>query len=99
MTSNNLENIMESSGDLCGSSGWQFYRTTAGIKIDGYQFSPFRRDRNKLGGGEIVYLKDGLIVKILIDFENNISETISLELTISDKKMVYNVCIQTSNCK
>ena len=67
------------------------------FKIDGYQFPPFREDRNKFGGGKIVYVKDGLIVKRLNDFETNISETLSLELTISNKKMVYNVCIHTSN--
>ena len=56
------------------------------FKIDGYKFRPFRRDRNKFEGGEIVYFKDDLIVRRLNDFETNISETISLELTISDKK-------------
>ena len=28
------------------------------FKIDGYQFSPFRRDRNKFDGRRIVYVKD-----------------------------------------
>ena len=56
------------------------------FKIDGYQFPPFRRDINKFEGGKIVYFKDDLIVRRLNDFETNISETISLELTISDKK-------------
>ena len=37
-------------------------------------------------GGKIVYIKDGLIVKKINDFETNISETISIELTISSKK-------------
>ena len=50
--------------------------------LDRYQFPPFRKDRNKFGGRKIVYVKDGLIVKRLNDFETNISETISLELTI-----------------
>ena len=44
------------------------------------------RDRSKFSGGKIVYVKDGLIVKRLNHFETNISETISLELTISNKK-------------
>ena len=56
------------------------------FKIDGYQFPPFRRDRNNFGGGKIVYIKDGLVYKIINDFETNISETISIELTISNKK-------------
>ena len=56
------------------------------FQIDGYQFPPFRKDRNKFEGGKIVYVKDGLIVKRVNDFETNISETISLELTISNQK-------------
>ena len=56
------------------------------FKIDGYQFPPFRKDRNKFGGGKTVYIKDSLIVKTINDFETNISETISIELTISNKK-------------
>lgn len=58
----------------------------AQFKIEGYQFPPFRRDRNKNGGGKIVFIKDGLIAKRLNDFETKVSETISLELTISKKK-------------
>ena len=54
------------------------------FKIEGYQFPPFRRNRNKFGGGKIVFVKDGLIVKRINDFKTNISEAISLELTISN---------------
>ena len=35
------------------------------FKIDGYQFPPLRRDRDKNGGGKIVFVKDGLVVKRL----------------------------------
>ena len=56
------------------------------LKINGYQFPPFRRDRNKFGGGKIVYIKDSLIFKRINDFETNISEIISIVLTISNKK-------------
>ena len=38
------------------------------------------------GGSKIVFVKDGLIVNRLTEFESNISETICLELTISNKK-------------
>ena len=31
--------------------------------IDGYQFPPFRRDRNKYGGGKIVYVREGSLQK------------------------------------
>ena len=56
------------------------------FKIDGYQFAPFRRDRDKHGGGKVVYVKEGLIVNRIKEFETNKSETICLELTISNKK-------------
>ena len=56
------------------------------FKIEGFQFPPFRRDRNKFGGGKIVYVKDGLIANRLTEFETAESETICLELTISNKK-------------
>ena len=56
------------------------------FKIDGYQFPPFRRDKNKFGEGKNVYVKNGLIIKRINHFETNISETIFLELTISNKK-------------
>ena len=55
-------------------------------KIDGYQFSPFRRDRDKHGGGKVVYIKEGRMVNRIKEFETNRSETICLELTISNKK-------------
>ena len=56
------------------------------FKIDGYHFPPFQRDRNNLGCGKIVYIKDGLIVKRINEFETNILVILSIELTISNKK-------------
>ena len=70
------------------------------FKIDGYQFPPFRRVRNNFGRGKIVYVKDGLIVKRLNDFQTNISETISSELTVSNKKwcmLAYRPPIENNN--
>ena len=32
------------------------------FKIDGYQFSPFGRDRDKHRGGKVVFVKEGLTV-------------------------------------
>ena len=58
----------------------------AQFKIDGYQFPPLRRDRDKNGGGKMVFIKEGLIVNRLIELETTISETICLELVISNKK-------------
>ena len=56
------------------------------IKIDGYQFPAFRRDRDKHKGGKVVFVKEGLIVNWIKEFETNKSETICLELTVSNKK-------------
>ena len=33
------------------------------FKIDGYQFSTFRQDRNAKGGGKIVFIRHELIFK------------------------------------
>ena len=51
--------------------------------IDVYQFLPFRRDRDKYGGGKIVFLRERFIAKRLGNLEGNISETICIEVTIS----------------
>ena len=44
--------------------------------IDGYQFSPFRKDRNRYGGGNIAYAREWFIAKRLGNLEGNTSETI-----------------------
>ena len=54
--------------------------------------TPSRRDRNKFMGGKTVYVKDRLLVKWLNNFETNISETISLERIISNKKWFMFLC-------
>ena len=58
----------------------------AQFHIDGYQFPPFRRDRNNYGGGKMVYIRDRIIAKRLENLEGKHSETICLELTVSKKK-------------
>ena len=50
------------------------------FKIDGYQFPPFRRDRDKNGGGKVAFVREGFIVNKMKEFEKNKSETIYLEL-------------------
>ena len=52
--------------------------------IDGYNFPPFRRDRNNYGGGKIVYIKEGIISKRLNQLEGTNMESICIELTISN---------------
>ena len=54
--------------------------------IDGYQFLPFCRDRNKYGEDKIVYVREGFIAKRLVNLEGNTSETICIEITVSQKK-------------
>ena len=65
----------------------------AQLSIEGYQFPPLRRDRNDKiftrGGGKIVYIKEGLIVKPLKNFDTPNAETICLELTISNRKWFF----------
>ena len=53
--------------------------------IENYQFSPFLKKRNSKGGSKIVYLRQGLISKILKILESKASETICIELTISKR--------------
>ena len=50
----------------------------AQFHIDGYQYPAFRKDRNKNGGGKIVYVKEGLIAKIILEYGNIYIETICI---------------------
>ena len=47
------------------------------FKISGYQFPPLRRDRNSKGGGKIVFVCKGFIVKHMKNFDNKNTETMS----------------------
>ena len=58
----------------------------AQFKIDRYQFSLFRTDRNAKGGSKIVFIRHGLIVKSLEIFETKTAETVCIELNIFKKK-------------
>ena len=53
--------------------------------MPGYQYRPYRKDRNKNGGGKIFFIREGLITKRLKAFKGDISETLYLEVTISEK--------------
>ena len=37
------------------------------FKIEGYQLPPFKGGRNSKGGGKLVYLREGFIVKKIIE--------------------------------
>ena len=56
--------------------------------IDGYTFPVFQRDRNKHGGGLIVFTKKDLITKRKKEFESTDLEVIWLELTVSKRKWI-----------
>ena len=58
----------------------------AQFHIEGYQYPPFRKDHNKNGGGKIVYVKEGLIAKRILEYENINIDTIYIEITISKRK-------------
>ena len=55
------------------------------FQIQGYQYPPFRKDRDRNGGGKMVFIRQGLIVKRLQELEMK-KESICIELTISKKK-------------
>ena len=64
---------------------------TSQFYLEGYVYPPFRRDRvtknkNSFGGGKIVFIKEGLICKRLLDLETKTAETICIELTLNNKK-------------
>ena len=58
----------------------------AQFHIEGYQYPAFRKDRNKNDGRKIVYVKEGLIAKRVLEYENVNIETICIEITISKRK-------------
>ena len=60
--------------------------TDAQFHIEGYRYPPLRRDRDKNGGRKMIFIREGLIAKILYAYEDSTSETICLEVTISKKK-------------
>ena len=68
----------------------------AQFEIPGYQYLPYRRDRNKHRSGKIVFLRKGLITKRVKASERDILEMICLEVTTSKKSLIYNVCLSTS---
>ena len=57
------------------------------FKIDGHIFPPYRRDKDRHGGGgKMVFVRESLITKRLENLETKLSETICLELAVSNKK-------------
>ena len=42
------------------------------FKIDGYIFPPYRRDRDNHGRGKMVFIREGLITKRLVNLESKL---------------------------
>ena len=59
----------------------------AQFNLDGYELGA-RRDRDKNGGGLIMFVKRGIICKRISDFELSFSECICSELTISKSRWI-----------
>ena len=53
-------------------------------KIDGYIFPPNWRDRDSYGGVKMDFVRESFITKRLENLEAKLSETICLELTVSN---------------
>ena len=60
------------------------------ISIPGYQ-KPFRRDRNKRGGGTAIYCADHLPVRRRNDLEDSNSECIWIECLLNNYKLLFAV--------
>ena len=54
------------------------------FKIDSFIYRPYRRDRDRNGGGKMLFVRESLIIERIEDFETKVSETICIELTISN---------------
>ena len=54
------------------------------LKIDGYIFPPNWRDRDSYGGVKMDFVRESFITKRLENLEAKLSETICLELTVSN---------------
>ena len=60
-------------------------KNQAQFNLDGYEIRS-RQDRDKNGGGLIVFVRRGIICKRISDFEQSFSECICSELTISKRR-------------
>ena len=61
--------------------------------MENYQFPLFRRDGNSKSGGKLVFVKSEPIGTRVKDLETKVSETICIELTITNKKWCILICL------
>ena len=67
-------------------------KNQAQFNLDGYEIRS-RQDRDKNGGGLIVFVRRGIICKRISDFQLSFSECICSELTISKSKwLCFSIC-------
>jgi hypothetical protein len=60
------------------------------LKLPGYKFPPFRRDRqNKTGGGVIVYVKEHINCIVRPDLQIDNIECLWIEIKFKNKKYLY----------
>ena len=60
------------------------------LKLPGYKFPPFRRDRqNKTGGGVIVYVKEHINCIVRPDLQMDNIECLWIEIKFKNKKYLY----------
>ncbi|KAK3106293.1 hypothetical protein FSP39_017122 [Pinctada imbricata] len=57
------------------------------IEIPGFE-PPFRKDRTNHGGGILIYYRSGLTVKRRVELENDIDESIWIELLTKNKSLL-----------
>ena len=57
----------------------------AQFHIEGYQYPSFRQGRDKNGGGKMIFIREGLIVKRLYAYEDSTSETKCLKRMSKEK--------------
>ena len=72
---------------ICVSESW-LDNTISNKDIEIIGYSPFRKDRNRHGGGVLIYVSDCFIVKRRSDLEHDDIESVWVELNITGKKIL-----------
>ena len=83
---NSSPNKANDPGEICWKTKYTYSALTKPKSMNRLQMlmvSPFRKDRNKDGGGKIACIKGELIIKKILEYENVNIETICIEITIS----------------
>ena len=65
------------------------------IEIEGYHL--FRKDRNRAGGGVVLYVRSSLNPKLLFNTDTYSSESIFVKAHIGNKSVTVGVCYRPPN--